>query len=145
MLYIWLWGLPRIILSDAFCNPRCLMLYADSWLEASHTDLPDRAVYLVKTFSFSLSPVSLENRARHQVKMVKINTHFLTKTSRQGSPTRRACLHCHISTSYFNTNAEMFMNASHPDISVHPLHSVLYIFPYMLTRRICLTCKQELL
>ena len=31
----------------------------------------------------------------------------------------------------------------HPNISIHILHTVLYTFPKMLTRRICLT-NQEL-
>ena len=33
------------------------------------------------------------------------------------------------------------MNPLHPKISVHILHTVLYTFPTMLTRRILLTIK----
>ena len=32
-------------------------------------------------------------------------------------------------------------NPLHPNISMHILHTVLYIFPKVLTRRICLTIK----
>ena len=33
------------------------------------------------------------------------------------------------------------INAPHPNISMHILHTVLYTFPMVLTRRICLTIK----
>ena len=32
-------------------------------------------------------------------------------------------------------------NLLHPNISMHILHTVLYTFPKVLTRRICLTVK----
>ena len=32
-------------------------------------------------------------------------------------------------------------NHSYPNISMHILHTVLYMFPNFLTRRICLTIK----
>ena len=32
-----------------------------------------------------------------------------------------------------------FLNLSHPNISMHILHTVLYTLPMLMTRRICLT------
>ena len=37
--------------------------------------------------------------------------------------------------------ADNLFNPLHPNISMHILHTVLYTFPKVLTRRICLTVK----
>ena len=39
------------------------------------------------------------------------------------------------------TNRILGVNSLHPNISKHILHTVLYTFPKVLTRRICLTIK----
>ena len=36
---------------------------------------------------------------------------------------------------------DKFLNPLHPKISMHILHTVLYTFPLVLTRRICLKIK----
>ena len=41
--------------------------------------------------------------------------------------------------------AKPILNPLHPNISMHILHTVLYTFPKMLTRRICLTIKSFLI
>ena len=45
---------------------------------------------------------------------------------------------CYFSKQYF------LFNPLHPNISMHILHTVLYTFPKVLTRRICLTIKSYL-
>ena len=37
-----------------------------------------------------------------------------------------------------------FLDPLHPNISIYFLHTVLYTFPMVLTRRICLTIKSFL-
>ena len=40
-----------------------------------------------------------------------------------------------------DNNYYYLFNPLHPNISMHILHTVLYTFPKVLTRRICLTVK----
>ena len=42
------------------------------------------------------------------------------------------------------TNYMARINPLHPNISIHILHSLLYTFTIVLTRRICLTIKASL-
>ena len=45
------------------------------------------------------------------------------------------------SYAFFNESTKTCVNLKHPNISINILHTVLYIFPKALTRRICLKIK----